>query len=577
VVEELEFNDPYVTLACKDDAKRGNVDLPAGESKDFDFYVITSPDMPSGHEVNMELLIEAMYGRTYEAPFKVVNSGSNSYCMPGNSNCSGFNDRITSLIIVKKSDQSVLYSNTAPQCVPTIGYTDYTNVRLDFVPGTEYTMKVKTGYINHRVKGWIDYNGNNSFEESEACFTIPCAVVGTEYTADFTIPADFTPGDQRFRIRTRDASTAPGPCDTYSYGQTLDYTAVLPELYPRVQNVEAVLGGSSITVTWQAPATGTPTGYNIYRNGDKLNGTTPLTDLSFTETDIEQGVYAYSVKAVYASNKESFAAMSNVICHFWACNTPENLEGSAEGKTAVLSWDAPEDIAGTFEGYNIYRDEVMINANPIFETTYSDENLPVGTYKYQVSALSNLCVETDKTEEISITIDPELCAPPVNVTLITDETSILITWDDPEPEDIDGVLLGYNVYLNEVQVNGELLEEREYRAELTETGSYQVSVVYAHCESDLSEEVGIKEYLASSFNIFPNPANNELRVTSYALLITNVEIYDVQGRMQNAECRKQKAEGEIVVNVSHLQSGIYFVKIYSDNNIVVTKRLVIMK
>jgi hypothetical protein len=574
VLGKLLIEDDYVIIPCEDGKNRETKNLPAGESMSFDFFVITSPNIPSGYEADINLLINAMYERSYTTSFKAATSGAGNFCIPQLSTGCTSNDKFTSVKLIRNSDQAALI-NHAPACGSSNGYTDYTNIQVPVNPGEQFTLKVMVGYNSQQMKAWVDANGNNSFETTELLCSGPCGSTGTEYSFPITIPNNFVPGEQRFRLRCIFNSAPTDACNSATYGQTLDYTFIFPELYPRVQNVKAILQGENINITWEAPAEGTPTGYNIYRNGEKLNGTTPLINLTYTEENIEVGIYVYNVTAVYADNKESYSEMSNVICNFWACDAPENLEGSAEGKTAILKWEAPEDIAGTFEGYNIYRNGTKINATPILETEYSDENLPVGTHKYQVSALSDLCGETDKTEEFTITIVPEFCAPPVNVTLINDETSILITWDEPVPENIDGVLLGYNVYLNDIQVNEDIIVEREYRAELTETGSYQVSVVYEHCESELSEEVGIKQHFASSFNIFPNPATNEFTITNYELRITSVEIYDVFGKKLLSHTANRTSQ--TTINVSHLQSGVYFVKIYTENNQFGVKRLVIVK
>jgi len=75
------------------------------------------------------------------------------------------------------------------------------------------------------------------------------------------------------------------------------------------------------------------------------------------------------------------------------------------------------------------------------------------------------------------------------------------------------------------------------------------------------ENVGINENEHSNLFIYPNPTNEELRITNYELRMGDVEIFDIMGRMQNAECRMQNAEEEMVINISHLQAGIYFLKI----------------
>ena len=81
--------------------------------------------------------------------------------------------------------------------------------------------------------------------------------------------------------------------------------------------------------------------------------------------------------------------------------------------------------------------------------------------------------------------------------------------------------------------------------------------------------VGIDELPVSDIKVYPNPTTGELRVTSYELPVMGIEIFDIYGRKQKAEGRMQKAEGriseigqsEIVINVSHLPVGVYFLRI----------------
>jgi hypothetical protein len=573
----LEINSLYVNLACEDQINTVQ-NIPAGESVEYMFYVITNSDMPFGHEANFILDLEAQYGRTFSVPFTASNSGADAYCTPGNTNCSTHGDRITSLILVKKSDQTVLINNPNPTCNSN-GYTDYTNISVEFEPGVEYTVKVKTGYANHRVRGWIDLNGNKEFDANEVMFTVSCASVNVEYTQDFTIPQDFVPGDHRFRIRTRDGSTIPGPCDAYSWGQTLDYTAVLPELYPRVQNVVAIFNDdeAEITINWGAPASGTPMGYNIYRNNNKLNSAL-LTATSFVEEDITQGVYAYNVTAVYTGNKESFAEMSNVVCNFIPpvfCEKPVNLSGVAENNNAKITWNKPENIDGNLLGYNIYRDDEKIGqtSEPVRE--YLDQNLLTGTYIYRVGAKYAHCEESDLTEGVSVQIYN--CEKPINLSGVADECVVVINWT--APESIVGILK-YNIYRD-----GEPVAEVEHpgtvhRDEVTANGiyAYKVSAVYEHCEeSDFTEEVtveitciGINEITTDAFQIFPNPAKGELNISG-SIAPTHVSIYNLTGQLvyETGQC-----VANMKISVSSFPSGIYFIKIISENGIV-TKKVVV--
>ena len=72
--------------------------------------------------------------------------------------------------------------------------------------------------------------------------------------------------------------------------------------------------------------------------------------------------------------------------------------------------------------------------------------------------------------------------------------------------------------------------------------------------------------------INPNPASDWIKVTSSELQVTGVEIFDVMGRRQKAEGRKEHEEWRM--EISHLTPGIYFVKIQKENNTFETLKLI---
>jgi hypothetical protein len=52
-----------------------------------------------------------------------------------------------------------------------------------------------------------------------------------------------------------------------------------------------------------------------------------------------------------------------------------------------------------------------------------------------------------------------------------------------------------------------------------------------------------------------------------------VEIFDVMGIMQNVEVKNQNAESEIILDISELQAGIYFIKIIMEQG-TLTKKVI---
>jgi len=96
-------------------------------------------------------------------------------------------------------------------------------------------------------------------------------------------------------------------------------------------------------------------------------------------------------------------------------------------------------------------------------------------------------------------------------------------------------------------------------------------------------EVGIAEPdNHPSLRIYPNPTMGELWVdcrdvinrvsTMTPTTITNIEIFDVMGRSVHVETRHATSlQPQIEMNISHLPTGIYFLRIMTDEGVVVRK------
>ena len=225
----------------------------------------------------------------------------------------------------------------------------------------------------------------------------------------------------------------------------------------------------------------------------------------------------------------------------------------------------------------------------ILETEFKDENLPVGTHTYQVSAVSDLCNETAKTEEVSITILPEYCEPPIDIEVNKEEGSnnVIITWK--EPANIDRELEKYVIIRNEDEIGNTPPDVLIYTDTNVMEGEYfyKLMAVYVDCESDYSEEIpfvmiGINNIHANTFHIFPNPTSGEFVIQSSMFEVQSVEIYDVMGKKQSthhlitsSSNHHITSSSNYLINVSHLQSGVYFVKIFAEENQIAIKKLII--
>jgi len=153
-------------------------------------------------------------------------------------------------------------------------------------------------------------------------------------------------------------------------------------------NLSAAGGENLVALAWEEP-TGhglTVSGYKVYRNGQLIH---PLlvTETEYEDSGVTGGVtYEYFVRAVYAAGT---SAPSNVVeATPYALYPPQNLSGSAGEMMNILSWEEPMPHGADLIGYNVYRNEIMISADPVTETEYEDSDVVAGeTYTYYVTAV----------------------------------------------------------------------------------------------------------------------------------------------------------------------------------------------
>ena len=142
-------------------------------------------------------------------------------------------------------------------------------------------------------------------------------------------------------------------------------------------------------------------------------------------------------------------------------------------------------------------------------------------------------------------------------------------------DDLSGIA-GYSINGGSYQSDNEFT--------VAENGTYTISVidsagnyvVTTHKVENIT--VGIKEIENKNLNIYPNPANGELRIelrvepamtmgqarNDNELKIESVEIFDVYGRsILNSQFSILNS-----IDVSHLPSGVYLVRIYTESGCV---------
>jgi hypothetical protein len=252
VTAALSSADPYISVNTTSTQNLGN--MTPDQTMPATFNLTASENTPAGYTAQLTLLIEALHDILVE---QTISLNFTDYCYP-TANCD-WGDGLTGFAI---ADISNMNSGCSPN-----GYGDFTSMSTQLDPGQTYTISLQTGYSNQMVSLWIDFNSNKEFEDAERLLTdFSLANANQVYTTQITIPETVTGGIKRLRVRANWQNSSTDPCENFSYGETEDYTVILPAgalgvtawctpdeicLYDSTQLMAVANGGSgSYTFSW---------------------------------------------------------------------------------------------------------------------------------------------------------------------------------------------------------------------------------------------------------------------------------------------------------------------------------------
>ncbi|MFK7782960.1 T9SS type A sorting domain-containing protein, partial [Psychroserpens sp.] len=101
---------------------------------------------------------------------------------------------------------------------------------------------------------------------------------------------------------------------------------------------------------------------------------------------------------------------------------------------------------------------------------------------------------------------------------------------------------------------------------------FNAPVITNRFETEFVEELlSVSEFDFNGFELYPNPANNLLNIKLNNITNAKLSIYDIQGKLV---FKNSISEQELELNVSDLQSGLYFVKLNTDTKEFVKKLII---
>jgi hypothetical protein len=170
--------------------------------------------------------------------------------------------------------------------------------------------------------------------------------------------------------------------------------------------------------------------------------------------------------------------------------------------------------------------------------------------------------------------EEEVCTPVNDLSFEKPaQSSVLLSWTEP----VDTLeISGYHIFRNHTKITEELVTENSYLDEDLPNGNYEYYVVSYYkggCISDKSNlvtveiEVGVKENFIPRFSIVPNPATNQVAISS-ANPFHTIEIINFMGQTVFSQSNNGNSA---TLNISNLTNGIYFVRVFFESGSSVKK------
>ena len=166
--------------------------------------------------------------------------------------------------------------------------------------------------------------------------------------------------------------------------------------------------------------------------------------------------------------------------------------------------------------------------------------------------------------------------PAQNLTMTENDDNITIAWEAPEK----GEPTAYNLYFNNELV---LNNTKEMSFNTTTTEDFYMAEVVAlyddktsvgiiktsATEEEIIDTTNVISNYENRFNIYPNPVKDELTITT-EVRVEEIAIYDIYGRRTNVYSL-QSTDFVHNLNVAGLNSGIYFVRITTEDGEIVKR------
>lgn len=252
---------------------------------------------------------------------------------------------------------------------------------------------------------------------------------------------------------------------------------------------------------------------------------------------------------------------------------PANLEATVNGSDVTLTWDVPS--KRTLLGYNVYRDNVKVNTTPVNTTTYADQSVSAGNHVYQVSAVYSEG-ESPKTDYVEVFIQG--VTGKIQGFIRDAVTNLAISEAVITVSNMDN---GTQAYVTPFGGHYSLLlPPGTYDLTCSSPGYASMTVPNLVVLSNMNKAytfyltpsdgqdalTGLNDRGDNGINIYPNPAKEVLHIDGSGL--QKLVMMNAHGQVVYENTNLLNSNS---INIGHLTSGIYLIKVETADGITVTK------
>ncbi|MBO7459869.1 MAG: S8 family serine peptidase [Bacteroidales bacterium] len=377
-------------------------------------------------------------------------------------------------------------------------------------------------------------------------------------------------------------------------------------------NLTAYLSGDYVDLNWTAAANATS--YSVYRDGIVVANN--LTSTTYTDQLTYAGKYTYYVKAHL--NNDLTTLPSNYV-HI---EKVIDIQTEVINQTKVaLSWDMPNCIYDGFESGNLYQNMWINDGVCPWEVTNADAHS--GSYSVRSTnktmfSTSKISLAVNVATTCVVSYYAKISCFPLNgggffidnvqygetlkdivpwtrYTVTLSPGNHLLEWkygnqltegDYENSFYIDDITVGnaYDIYrancdgsgqtmIAEAVINAQFIDNDwvtlpigQYKYGVSIDGGY--TIYWSDCID--KDYQGLDENFVDDLTIYPNPVNDYIHVeTMYSSSVQRIDIYNVTGQIVLSSTDTE-------INVSELESGIYFVNILTEKGSV-TKKISVVR